>query len=138
MIKFIGLICDLKLVLVLGSCRCFKSSNISSLLFLCFINHYHFTLHYPKPLTSWIHHSFHLIQSSAQRQIPRASAHIHSLGIRTNNPVLRHGIPVRDISPGDLIREGLRLSGVEDQVIEAAEDDLWVGGAAEGDVLEGC
>jgi hypothetical protein len=88
------------------------------------------------PLTLPRHlHYQQLSQSSTQRQIPRARTDIHRLGIATNDPVLANRIPVRDISARDIVCENCGLSRIEDQVVETAEDDLWIGWASEGDVL---
>jgi len=76
-----------------------------------------------------------LTQSALERQVPRAASHIHSLRVAANNPILRHSIPVRDISPCDLVCECVRLVGVEDEIIEASEDDLGIFRTTEVEVL---
>jgi hypothetical protein len=75
------------------------------------------------------------MQDSAQRKVPRASTNINRLGIVADHPVLAYRIPVREISSSDLVCEGLRLSWVEDQIVETAQDDLGVVGAAKANVL---
>jgi hypothetical protein len=76
-----------------------------------------------------------LRQSRLQRQSPRRATHVHRLRSARNDPVLAHRIPVRDIAAGDLSLEGLLLTCFDRDIIESAEDDLWIVGTTERDVL---
>jgi hypothetical protein len=70
-----------------------------------------------------------------QRQLPRRGAHIYRFGCARDNPVLGDRIPIRDIAACDLIGELLSRASVDENIVKASEDDFWVVGATERDVL---
>ena len=78
------------------------------------------------------------MQQSTQRQIPRACTNVDRLGIIADDPILTDWIPIREIATSDLIRKGLRLPWVEDQIVETAEDNFGIVGSAETKILQSC
>lgn len=74
------------------------------------------------------------LKSSLERKLTATVSNIHSLGVRSNLPVLGHGVPVGKITTGEVGAEDDTLARLDRETVKVPQHELGVVGTTKADV----